>query len=143
NILSMKPLCSNPYWNIIAQAIELFNDIYCSIELLDEILTKGIKHEAVLEPTKFSRGINAVEVPRGILYHEYEYDKQGFCLQGNCVIPTAQNHANIQNDFDKYLPILLAENKSEKEIELALEMLVRAYDPCISCSTHYLKVNFV
>ncbi len=61
---------------------------------------------------------------------------------GNCIIPTGQNHANIQADFDKLVPELLEADKSEKEMELALEMLVRAYDPCISCSTHYLDVTF-
>jgi len=64
------------------------------------------------------------------------------CLGGNCIIPTNQNHANIQLDFDKLVPELLTAGKTEKEMELALEMLVRAYDPCISCSTHYLDVSF-
>jgi coenzyme F420-reducing hydrogenase alpha subunit len=64
------------------------------------------------------------------------------CLNGNCIIPTNQNHGNIQLDFEKLLPEMLKANKTEKEIELAMEMMVRAYDPCISCSTHYLKVDF-
>ena len=54
-----------------------------------------------------------------------------------------QNHANIQADFDALLPELLAADKTEDEIRLAFEMLVRAYDPCISCSTHLLDVEFV
>ena len=75
-----------------------------------------------------------------MLFHEYEYDKSGRCLNANCVIPTNQNHGNIQRDLEALLPALLG--KSEKEIELGMEMLVRAYDPCISCSTHLLKVKF-
>ena len=82
-------------------------------------------------------------MPRGILFHEYEYDADGICQGGNCIIPTNQNHNNIQHDFDKLVPELLEADKSEKEMELALEMLVRAYDPCISCSTHALDVKFV
>jgi coenzyme F420-reducing hydrogenase alpha subunit len=64
------------------------------------------------------------------------------CTGGNCIIPTNQNHANIQLDLESLVPELLAAKKDEKSIELGLEMLVRAYDPCISCSTHYLKVDF-
>jgi coenzyme F420-reducing hydrogenase alpha subunit len=84
-----------------------------------------------------------VEVPRGILFHEYDYDAAGICQGGNCIIPTNQNHNNIQRDFDVLVPQLLEADKAEKEMELALEMLVRAYDPCISCSTHHLDVTFV
>ena len=72
----------------------------------------------------------------------YEYDSDGFCTMGNCIIPTNQNHGNIQKDFEKLVPEMLAANRPEPEMELGLEMLVRAYDPCISCSTHYLDVTF-
>ncbi|MBF0207835.1 MAG: Ni/Fe hydrogenase subunit alpha [Oligoflexia bacterium] len=141
--LGFKPICTNPYMNSVAQVIEIVNDVHCSLKLIDELLAAGIKDEPLVKPAKYSRGASAVEVPRGILFHEYEYDRDGMCLAGNCIIPTNQNHANIQLDFEKLVPELLAAEKNEKEIELALEMLVRAYDPCISCSTHYLKVNFV
>jgi coenzyme F420-reducing hydrogenase alpha subunit len=80
-------------------------------------------------------------VPRGILFHDYTYNAKGVCTKANCVIPTNQNHANIDLDMKALVPTLL--DKSQKEIELACEMLVRAYDPCISCSTHYAKVHFV
>jgi coenzyme F420-reducing hydrogenase alpha subunit len=62
-------------------------------------------------------------------------------VNANLVIPTNQNHGNIQRDMEGLLPTLLG--KPEEEIRLALEMLVRAYDPCISCSTHVLEVEFV
>jgi coenzyme F420-reducing hydrogenase alpha subunit len=70
------------------------------------------------------------------------YDDRFMCQGGDCIIPTNQNHANIQMDFEKLVPEMLQANKTEKEMELGLEMLVRAYDPCISCSTHYLDVTF-
>ena len=110
---------------------------------MDELIDAGLKLEPLVEPTRYSTGAGATEVPRGILFHEYGYDKDGMCLGGNCIIPTNQNHANIQNDFDKLVPELVAQDAGEKEMELALEMLVRSYDPCISCSTHYLDVKFV
>jgi len=59
------------------------------------------------------------------------------------VIPTNQNYANVEDDFRAYIPQLMAEGKSQDEIRHALEMLVRAYDPCISCSAHLVEVEFV
>jgi coenzyme F420-reducing hydrogenase alpha subunit len=90
---------------------------------------------------KAGRGVGSVDVPRGILFHDYTYDKNGICVEANCIIPTNQNHANIQKDMEALLPQVL--DRPQEEIRLSLEMLVRAYDPCISCSTHLLKVEFV
>jgi coenzyme F420-reducing hydrogenase alpha subunit len=140
--LKFKPLCFNPYMNSVAQLVEVVHSVKDSIRLLDEVLRAGFKPEELVQPKKFGKGQGSVEVPRGILFHEYGYDKDGMCTGGNCIIPTNQNHGNIQQDFETLVPKLLAEKKDEKAIELGLEMLVRAYDPCISCSTHYLKVDF-
>jgi len=142
-LLGMKPICNNPYLNSAAQVVEIAHSLHESLRLLDELIKNGIRDEALVKPTKYGEGSSAVEVPRGILFHHYQYDKDYMCLGGDCIIPTNQNHANIQLDFEKLVPELLSANKSEKEMELALEMLVRAYDPCISCSTHYLDVSFV
>ena len=141
--LGFKTLCFNPYMNSVAQFVEAVHSVYMSVGYIDQILEAGLKDETPVEPTKFGRGAGATEVPRGILFHEYEYDQDGFCTMGNCIIPTNQNHGNIQRDFDKLVPELLAMDKTEAEMELMLEMLVRAYDPCISCSTHMLNVEFV
>jgi coenzyme F420-reducing hydrogenase alpha subunit len=141
--LGFQTPCFNPYFNSVAQFIECIHDAYVTVGYIDELLDKGVKFERPVKPTKFSRGSGGVEVPRGILFHEYEYDEEGFCVMGNCIIPTNQNHANIQLDMEKFVPELMDAGKTEAEIELTLEMLVRAYDPCISCSTHYLDVKFV
>jgi len=140
--LKFKPLCFNPYMNSVAQLVEVVHSVKDSIRLIDEVLGAGYKPEELAKPTKHGQGQGSVEVPRGILFHEYVYDKDGMCTDGNCIIPTNQNHANIQLDLEALVPKLLAAKKDEKGIELGLEMLVRAYDPCISCSTHYLKVDF-
>ena len=143
-VLGMKPIIGNPYLNSAAQVVECAHSLHESIRLIDEILADGgIKEEEIVQPVKFSSGTGSTEVPRGILFHEYSYDENGFCIDGNCIIPTNQNHANIQADFDKLVPELLEADKSKEQMALALEMLVRAYDPCISCSTHYLNVEFV
>ncbi len=138
-----EPICFNPYMNSVAQFIEAVHSAYTSVGYIDQLLERGVDIcEKPVEPKKFGKGFGSVEVPRGILFHEYEYDQNGFCTYGNCVIPTNQNHANIQMDMEKLVPEMLSADKSEKEMELTLEMLVRAYDPCISCSTHYLDVTF-
>lgn len=138
-----ETVCFNPYMNSVAQFIEAVHSAYTTVEYIDKLLEKGVDiNEKPAETTKFGKGSGSVEVPRGILFHEYEYDQNGFCIYGNCVIPTNQNHANIQMDMEKLVPEMLEANKSEEEMELTLEMLVRAYDPCISCSTHYLDVSF-
>ncbi|MFO8081318.1 MAG: nickel-dependent hydrogenase large subunit, partial [Armatimonadota bacterium] len=79
-------------------------------------------------------GVGAVEAPRGILFHEYEYEDEGVCLSANHVIPTAQNQANLNRDMHEFAPSIMHESRDR--IQHLLEMLVRAYDPCISCSTH-------
>ena len=68
---------------------------------------------------------------------EYEYNDQGRIVRANCVIPTNQNHANIQADFDKLVPEFMGEG--EDVLRQNMEMLVRAYDPCISCSVHVVR----
>lgn len=141
--LGLKGMCFNPYLNTAVQVVEIVHSVYESIRLLDELIASGIVEEEPGKPTKHGPGSSAVEVPRGILFHRYDYDQDFMCLGGDCVIPTNQNHANIQRDFEKLVPEMLQANRSEQEMELGLEMLVRAYDPCISCSTHYLDVRFV
>jgi coenzyme F420-reducing hydrogenase alpha subunit len=141
--LGLAPVCTNPYMNTVAQVVEIVHSVYEGVRLLDELIAEGVVEEPVVQPTKSGTGATAVEVPRGILFHEYTFDDEGFCTSADCIIPTGQNHANIQADFEALLPWLLGQGKSEDEIRLAFEMLVRAYDPCISCSTHHLDVEFV
>jgi len=139
--LGLKAPCYNPFMNNIAQLVEVVHAVEESSRLIDELLARGLQEEDRRILIKAGRGVGAVDVPRGILFHDYTYDKNGVCVAANCVIPTNQNHGNIQKDMEAFLPHLL--DKPEEEIRLSLEMLVRAYDPCISCSTHLLKVDFI
>jgi len=134
-MFGLKPITYNPFMNTIAQLVEFSHSLNDSISLIDQLLTRGIKNEKPVKTSPMAgRGVGIVEVPRGILVHDYTLNSKGYCTKANCIIPTNQNHANIQLDMEKLVPEIL--DKSEKEIELTLEMLVRAYDPCISCSTH-------
>ncbi len=139
-LFKLKPPIYNPFMNNIAQLIEIIHSIEDSMELVDKLLDMGLKEEKKVEITRKSgHGVGIVEVPRGLLVHEYKIENER-CTYANCVIPTNQNHANIQRDLEEFAPMIL--DKPKREIELLLEMLVRAYDPCISCSTHYLNIVF-
>ncbi|MDZ4164510.1 MAG: Ni/Fe hydrogenase subunit alpha [Smithellaceae bacterium] len=139
--LGITAPCHNPFMNTVAQVVEAVHAAEELIRLIDELLATGLKEENLQVTPKAGTGAGAVDVPRGILFHEYTYDDKGICREANCIIPTNQNHANIQLDMEALLPLLM--DKPEEEIRLRLEMLVRAYDPCISCSTHLLDVRFV
>jgi coenzyme F420-reducing hydrogenase alpha subunit len=140
-MFGLEPVCHNPFMNNIAQTVEIMDSIVDSIYLIDKILDNGLHVEEYSSEPAAGRGIGAVEVPRGILFHDYTIDDLGNCTKANCIIPTNQNHGNIQKDMESLAPQII--DKPHKEVELTLEMLVRAYDPCISCSTHYLNVKFV
>jgi coenzyme F420-reducing hydrogenase alpha subunit len=131
----------NPFLNTVVQVVELAQVIEHSLQLIDELLSKGIKPEAPKASPRAGEGVGCVEAPRGILFHRYAFNAQGECTKANICIPTGQNHANIQKDFEALLPEII--DRPQDEIRLCLEMLVRAYDPCISCSTHFLEVEFV
>lgn len=138
----LKPVNYNPFMNNIAQVVECVHNIEDSINLIDRLFDNGLKNEKPVDfKIKKGRGIGIVEAPRGLLIHDYTLSSEGKCVKANCVIPTNQNHGNIQKDLEAFVPEIL--DKDEDEIRLNLEMLVRAYDPCISCSTHYLNVEFV
>ena len=137
-VFNLRPVNHNPFMNNIAQLVEVVHCIQDSIKLIDDLLEDGIKDEKPSASIKAGRGAASVEVPRGILFHEYEYNKDGECVWANCIIPTNQNHGNIQKDMEAFVPQI--SGMEAKDIELALEMLVRAYDPCISCSTHCIFI---
>jgi coenzyme F420-reducing hydrogenase alpha subunit len=137
----LKKGCCNPYWNSVAQVVEAVQVVEHSLRLIDELLTAGIRPETPRAAPREGEGAGAVEAPRGVLFHRYAFDGKGRCVRANCCIPTNQNHANIQKDFEALVPRVI--HRDQDEIRQMLEMLVRAYDPCISCSTHYLDVEFV
>ncbi len=143
----------NPYLNTACQLVEWVHCLEDSISIVGQILKEGIDSSKVVVPSWPKRGdadkrqyvpatgSGCVEVPRGSLFHEYTIDATGHITAANCVIPTNQNIYNLEEDMRKLVPELIG-NKTEDEIRLLLEMLARAYDPCISCATHMLDVKF-
>uniref|UniRef100_A0A7C4ENI6 Ni/Fe hydrogenase subunit alpha n=1 Tax=Thermodesulfovibrio aggregans TaxID=86166 RepID=A0A7C4ENI6_9BACT len=147
-VLNLKPKCINPYLNTVAQIVECVHCVEDALRIIESVWQRGINYEEIVVPdineqgilpVREGQGIGAVEVPRGLLIHHYECDERGIFKNANCVIPTNQNTHNIELDMLKLVPEII--NKSQEEITFALEMLVRAYDPCISCSVHMVKVN--
>jgi len=140
--LGMEPIVYNPFLNSAAQAIEMVHCVEDSIHIIDELVDRGIQQEEAYEfQGKGGEGVGSCDVPRGILFHNYVIGDDGLIQGANCIIPTNQNHANIEADMRALLPQII--DRPQEEITLMMEMLVRAYDPCISCSTHLLAVEFV
>lgn len=128
----------NPYHNNIAQAIEL---VHCIDHVIEICKTLKIKQEAIEKvEVKAGKGIAAIEAPRGTLWHEYELNEKGSIISANIITPTAQNLLNIQEDIRKFVPSVM--HKKKEEIIMDIEKLIRSYDPCFSCSAHFLKVNW-
>jgi coenzyme F420-reducing hydrogenase alpha subunit len=140
--LGFKTPCHNPFMINVAQVIEIAQCFYDARNVVDALIELGPKPEEAPEvKPKAGRGVGATEVPRGILFHDYTYDDDGKIVKANLVIPTGQNLANIEDDMRALVPQIIDQPKDV--ITLQLEMLVRAYDPCISCSVHFLNVEFV
>lgn len=138
--LGIRPVCINPYMNTVAQVVEIAHCVEEGIQLIDELLRREVAWEEPARPARLSGvGVGSCEVPRGILFHEYAIE-DGVIVGANCIIPTGQNLANIELDMRALVPTIL--DRPQPEIAHSLEMLVRAYDPCISCSTHLLRVEF-
>jgi len=142
--LGLEPIVKNPFLNTAAQLVEAIHVVEESLKLLDIVLGRGVKDEAPVVPEKLreGRGADATEVPRGILFHDYTYDNRGQVVKANCIIPTTQNTQCIDDDMRELVPWMLAKGMTKEQMTLTLEMLVRDYDPCISCSVHFLLVEF-
>ena len=141
--LGLKAPCYNSYMNNIAQFVEVVHSVDDSIKIIDELMETGLDEDKAMAEIKVKagRGVGVDEAPRGLLIHDYTYDERGRIKKANLIIPTNQNYANIEKDMQALVPTII--DKSEDEIKLGCEMMIRAYDPCISCSTHFLNIKLV
>jgi sulfhydrogenase subunit alpha len=137
-------VADNVLLNNRAQLVELVHCVERGVEVCDELLgMPEVEREMVEYEVRAGRGVGAVEVPRGTLFHEYEIDAQGLVLSANVITPTAQNLANVERDMRTAVENLLAapEPIEDARLKLDLEMVARAYDPCISCSVHVVHLS--
>ncbi|MBU2100242.1 nickel-dependent hydrogenase large subunit [Candidatus Micrarchaeota archaeon] len=130
---------NNIYDNNLAQAIEVLHCIDSSISILESFEPKP-EPKPVITPKK-STGIGVIEAPRGTLFYKVELDEKGIIKKGKVVVPTGQNQINIEKDVAVIVQKNLDETK--ESIQFEIEKLIRAYDPCMSCAAHFLKINWL
>lgn len=140
NKLGLKPPCHNPFMISSAQLVESVNVYYDAIDILDTLIARGTRLERPSVKPRAGRGVGVTEAPRGTLVHDYTYNENGIITDVNIITPTAINCANIEQDIRAFTPQII--DKPKGEVRFLLEMLVGAYDPCISCSVHYLDITF-
>ena len=130
---------NNVYHNNLAQAIEILQCVDDSIEILSNLSLNFEK--PVQKMPQAGVGVGVIEAPRGILYHYAKVNDKGEIIDYDVIVPTAQNQINIENDLKKYFSANLGND--EEVLRLNAEKIIRAYDPCMSCATNFLKINFI
>jgi len=135
--VGIKEKFLDKFQNNIAQAIEVIHCIERTIEILENINLKNIKRESLFP--KAGSAVAIIEAPRGILMHQYELNEYGKTKFVNIVTPTAINIASIELDIKSIFSNL--SEYSDSIIASNIEKLLRAYDPCFSCSAHSLKIK--
>jgi len=129
--------CLNQFKSIIVRSIEMVFACHEALRIIAEYEPPSAPRvEAV---PRAGVGQAVTEAPRGILYHRYSVDPQGLILTARIVPPTAQNQKRMEDDLWRFVPQLL--DKSPEEITWRCEQAIRNYDPCISCATHFLKLE--
>lgn len=123
--------------NNLAQAIEIIHSIDHAIEILE--ITEFKKEEIIKPPRMDGEAVGVIEAPRGTLYYWLKVEK-GKVKYANLIIPTAQNLVNMREDIRLMVHKLL--NQGEEAIRKEAEKLIRAYDPCMSCASHFLRINW-
>jgi len=131
----------NPYRSIVVRAIELVHAFAAALDVIDG-------YDAQLEPafvepprgrSPAGVGIGCTEAPRGICWHRYRIDEDGLIADARIIPPTSQNQARIEADLVDLAPqLVLLEHEAATR---RCEQLIRSYDPCISCATHFLRLE--
>jgi coenzyme F420-reducing hydrogenase alpha subunit len=128
---------SNPYMSIVARTLEVLYAVDEAIRIIDLYEPPPMPAAEFTARPGIGRAIT--EAPRGSLYHAYESDGQGMVRAARIVPPTSQNQARIEEDLRELVPEIL--QGSRAEATRACETAIRNYDPCISCSTHFLRLE--
>jgi len=126
---------SNPFYNILAQAIEVIHCFEEAIKILEKIIKQEIKIKAINISNRTGEGIGAIEAPRGTLFYDVKI-KNGIVENVNIITPTAQNIANLEDDLEEFERLGGFKDLNIKEREDKIKMLIRAYDPCVTCAVH-------
>jgi len=133
----LGPVCNNPFKSIIVRAIEVVYAVTEALRIIDDYSQP--KQVAVNVKPRAATGFSTTEAPRGLLYHRYSIDNQGLIKDANIIPPTSQNQKMIEDDLSRFVQSCL--KLPDNEIQYLSEQAIRNYDPCISCATHFLKLN--
>lgn len=131
----------NPFMSLLARGLEIvhaFEEALQIIAAYDEI-HHSFSPLPVGEGLGVREGAHATEAPRGLLYHRYRVDENGLVAFAKIVPPTSQNLRRVEDDLWNFVPGVI--NLPLEDATLRCEQLVRSYDPCISCATHFLKLD--
>ena len=134
----LRPPELNPFRNNVAQAVELVDALERCAELCRRLADdefEGTSRPVAVVP-RAGRAVGFTEAPRGALFHELELDDAGRVVKASIITPTAQNVGNLEADMRLLAQELVETGASPDEIRAEIEKLVRAYDPCLSCSVH-------
>lgn len=129
--------CFNPYQSIVARGLEVVHAYEEALQIISDY--QPFSPARVDYEPHLGEGMAATEAPRGMLYNRYKIDDQGRVTFAKIVPPTSQNQGQIEADLRTILPGLLGDDDARTSLEC--EKLIRSYDPCISCSTHFLKLE--
>jgi sulfhydrogenase subunit alpha len=130
---------NNVYHNNLAQAIEVLQCVDDAIDILRTIQLTDEK--PVRASVQAGTGVGVIEAPRGLLYHMAKVNEEGVIEDYDVIVPTAQNQINIENDLKDYFNENL--DKDEETLRMNAESIIRAYDPCMSCATNFLKIDWI
>ncbi|MCU7934833.1 MAG: nickel-dependent hydrogenase large subunit [Candidatus Thiodiazotropha sp. (ex Dulcina madagascariensis)] len=128
----------NMFHSIVARALELYFALLEAIRLLEHYQVPQYCREDVM-PVE-GNAFGCTEAPRGILWHRYDVDDRGIVRYARIVPPTSQNQGRIEEDLRLSLE-KMGLDRGEDEIRLRAEQVIRNYDPCISCATHFLRLK--
>lgn len=128
----------NMFHSIIARAVEMYFCVLEAIRILDGYKYPEFSRAEI--KVKAGQGFGCTEAPRGMLWHHYKLDENGSIIFARIVPPTSQNQARIEEDLRISLQKFGLENEEDK-LRAYSEMLIRNYDPCISCSTHFINLT--
>ncbi len=133
----LGPVCRNPFRSIIVRSVEVLWACDEALRIIENYESPDAP--AIEVPPRAGTGYSATEAPRGLLYHRYRLDEQGRILDAQIVPPTSQNQKTIEDDLRRFVPPRA--HLSTDQLTWECEQAIRNYDPCISCATHFLKLN--
>lgn len=138
--LSLFPT-KNLFYNNLAQAIEILHSIDQATEMI-ESMTAITPEPPVKGTPREGIGVGVIEAPRGTLYYRLEADTNGSVKHGEIIVPTGQNQVIMERTIKEIVEDLVAKNATQEKIVYEIEKFIRAFDPCMSCASHFLKVNW-